>query len=99
MASNETRLTLLKVDLGLMHPTSDQITYLTSLLDMAASAIVREGIALVPDRLEDDTLVEMYAAWLYRKRLAQEDKPMPRMLRWQLNNKLLSQKMKVTNDL
>ena len=36
-------------------------------------------------------LVEMYAAYLYRRR-REENVQMPRMLRWALNNRLFSQK-------
>ena len=100
MDPESNRLTLLKVDLGLMQPNANQLTYLNSLLAMAASAIKREGINLLADNLEDDMLVEMYAAWLYRKRANDGNTSfavgMPRMLRYQLNNKLVSQKMQVT---
>ncbi len=100
MDSETNQLTLLKVDLGLMQPSAGQITYLNALLEMAASAIKREGVTLQADNLEDDMLVEMYAAWLYRKRANDGNTSfavgMPRMLRYQLNNKLASQKMKVT---
>ena len=54
----------------------------------------REGIALA-ETLEDAQLVEMYAAYLVRKRATTE--PMPRMLRWALNNRLFSQKAVVDN--
>jgi len=101
MADTESKqLTLLKVDLGLMRPSDNQLTYLSSLLEMAASAIKREGITLQAENLEDDMLVEMYAAWLYRKRANDGNTSfavgMPRMLRYQLNNKLITQKMQVT---
>jgi hypothetical protein len=39
----------------------------------------------------------MYASWLYDKRRAPEN-TMPRMLRWNLNNRLMSQKMQVSNE-
>lgn len=96
MAYTETQLALLKTDLGLMRLTDDQKTYMGKLLEMAASAIAREGITLEEGNVEDDMLIEMYAAWLYRKRQQTSEPGMPRMLRFQLNNKLASQKMKVT---
>lgn len=40
---------------------------------------------------EDGALIEMYAAFLFRKR-RETELAMPRMLRWQLNNRLFSQK-------
>lgn len=40
---------------------------------------------------EDSMLIEMYAAFLFRKR-REAEVSMPRALRWQLNNRLLSQK-------
>ena len=51
--------------------------------------IATEGIAL-QNTPGDNNLVVMYAAYLYRKR--REDGPMPRSLRWALNNRLFSQK-------
>lgn len=93
----DTQLLLLKTDLGLMRVTDDQKTYLSALLTTAASAITREGITLTAENLECNTLVATYAAWLYRKRAANGNTSfavgMPRMLRWQLNNLLVSQKM------
>lgn len=107
MSNLNTKLILLKVDLGLMRTSDDQTVYLESLLNMAAAFISREGIALVAGNAEDDALVSMYAAWMYRKRatgggeyqsrVAAGDS-MPKMLRKNLNNKLISQKMAVTPD-
>ena len=58
-------------------------------IQAARQFITREGVALT-DSVEDGQLVEMYAAYLVRKRATTE--PMPRMLRWALNNRLFSQK-------
>ena len=44
------------------------------------------------DTPEDNELIVMYAAYLYRKR-AEDNPPMPRMLRWALNNRLFSEKV------
>jgi len=41
--------------------------------------------------VQDAMLVEMYAAYLYRRR-REENVQMPRMLRWALNNRLFGQK-------
>lgn len=75
-------LPILKVDLQVSRTALD--TYLTSLIQAAMQYITKEGITLTPD---DYMLVEMYAAYLYRKR-REENAAMPRMLRWALNNRL-----------
>lgn len=82
------RLALLKIDLQLMTNAFDG--YLTGLLDAAREMILREGAALT-ESAEDEALLRMYAAYLYRKR-ANDDPAMPRMLRWALNNRILSAK-------
>lgn len=99
MSEINTRLALLKTDLGLIRLTADQSAYLNNLLTMAASAITREGVTLTANDAECDGLVAMYAGWMYRKRQQQTEEAMPRMLRWQLNNMLAHQKMEARNDL
>lgn len=80
-------LKILKVDLQI---SSDRLDgYLTGLITSAKIFIRKEGI-LLQNSVEDGMLVEMYAAYLYRKR--RENAPMPRSLRWTLNNQLFSQK-------
>lgn len=85
-----TMLLILKKDLQIMTDKMDD--YLRILLTAAASMIRREGITLENNE-EDGLLTEMYAAYLYRKRAA-DNVPMPRMLRYALNNRLFSEKMK-----
>lgn len=80
---------LLQVDLGELYPTDERKNYLSQVVDAAFAFIAREGITL-EDTVEDLQLVEMYAAYLVRKRNTTE--AMPRMLRWALNNRLFSQK-------
>lgn len=80
---------LLQVDLGELYPTDERKKYLSQAVDAAFAFIAREGITL-EDTVEDLQLVEMYAAYLVRKRNTTE--AMPRMLRWALNNRLFSQK-------
>ena len=87
-------LTLLQVDLGEMFPSESRTAYLQQCIGAAKEFITREGIALA-ETLEDAQLVEMYAAYLVRKRATTE--PMPRMLRWALNNRLFSQKAVTEN--
>lgn len=77
----------LKIDLQISASSQDE--YLCHLVELARSNIQREGIVL-DDNVSDGMLIEMYAAHLYRTR--RTPAPMPRMLRWALNNRLLSQK-------
>ena len=87
--TNAEILTLLQVDLGEMYPSQQRQAYLNQAISAAQAFITREGINLT-DSVEDGQLVEMYAAYLIRKRA--EDTGMPRMLRWALNNRLFSEK-------
>ncbi len=80
---------LLKTDLQIMTDQLDD--YLLFLLETAKSFIQKEGISL-EETVDDNALVVMYAAYLYRKRKEQIN-GMPRMLRYALNNRLLSEKM------
>lgn len=86
-------LVILKTDLQVSSPALDE--YLTALVQAARGYITTEGIAL-SESYEDAMLVEMYAAYLYRRR-REENVQMPRMLRWALNNRLFSQKGAVTD--
>ena len=85
---------MLKSDLGELFPDEDRVAYLTQIINAAMAMIQREGITL-ENSAEDEQLVEMYAAYLVRKRASNEG--MPRMLRWALNNRLFSQKAKVAD--
>jgi len=80
---------ILKVDLGFSVDAYNK--YLEKIIESAEAAISKEGIKIA-DNTEDGMLIEMYAAYLYRKR--KEGKEMPRQLRWMLNNRLFSQKAK-----
>ena len=84
----EELLTALKIDLQISTDKLD--TYLGQLLQAARAYIREEGIDL-DCSAGDGMLVEMYAAYLYRRR-REENVGMPRMLRWALNNRLFSQK-------
>lgn len=92
--TNAEILTMLQVDLGELYPNEQRAAYLTQAISAAQAFITREGVALT-DSIEDGQLVEMYAAYLVRKRATTE--PMPRMLRWALNNRLFSQKAQVSD--
>lgn len=82
-------LAMLQVDLGELYPSEQRTAYLQQSISAAQAFITREGITLT-DSIEDGQLVEMYAAYLVRKRATVE--AMPRMLRWTLNNRIFSQK-------
>lgn len=86
-----TVLTMVKTDLGIKATAYD--TRLTQYITSAKSAVEREGASL-SDAVEDMQIVAMYAGWLWRKRDTGEG--MPRSLRWMLNNRIFSQKMKET---
>lgn len=87
MTDEEIR-TVLKVDLQISTDKMD--VYLDKVIDAAKSYITTEGINLGCST-GDGMLVEMYSAYLYRRR-REENVAMPRMLRWALNNRLFSQK-------
>lgn len=99
------KLTMLKMNLELLTATQDD--YLGLLLDAAAAAMARQGIA--DDGSVDYEVCQIdYAAYLYRKRAANTTEAagksafapggggtaMPRFLRYNLNNLLASQKIK-----
>ncbi len=86
--ADENILDILKMDLQISVDIMDE--YLLSLIQLAKDSISVEGIQLQETSISDGMLVEMYSAYLYRKR--KEDAPMPRYLRWNLNNRLLGQK-------
>lgn len=81
---NELILPLLKMDLDIHTTKRDE--YLNTLILSAKEFIEEEGIKL-GQSYGDTLLIEMYAAYLYRKR--KENVAMPRMLRYALNNRLL----------
>ena len=84
-------LKILKIDLQVSSTALD--AYLNSLIGAAKEYISTEGITLT-ESVGDAQLVEMYAAYLYRRR-REENVQMPRMLRWALNNRLFSEKAQV----
>lgn len=103
MMTKTEKLAILKSDLQLLTNTSD--TFLNFLLDTAEAAMKREGIT--DDCTADYNACQIqYAAYLFRKRASNTsgvngfapdggETAMPRFLRYQLNNILLSQKAQV----
>lgn len=88
--NDELILKLLKTDLQISATAYDD--FLLEMINLARESIKKEGIDINGTR-EDNMLIEMYAAHLYRKR-KEDQNEMPRMLRWQLNNRLFSEKAK-----
>ena len=84
-------LVILKKDLQISSSALDN--YLEALIASARDFIATEGIELT-ESISDAMLIEMYAAYLYRRR-REENVAMPRMLRWALNNRLFSKKENV----
>lgn len=80
----------LKIDIGILSTTAYD-ERLTEIIKSSYQMIVREGVStLNADSLEDAQLIVMYSAWTWRRRDSGEG--MPRMLRWALNNRVLSEK-------
>ena len=85
-------LDMLRTDLGIT--TNKYDVRLNKLIESAQKMIETEGITIDDTDPQDQQIVVSYAAWMWRRRDTMEG--MPRMLRWQLNNRLMSQKMKET---
>ena len=95
-------LIMLKTNLDRVPTDTSKDAYLAQLLAAGHRSIRKEGIrrsvteddnGIISevDDIEDANLLVMYAAWMFRKR-ADDNPAMPRMLRYQLNNRLFSQK-------
>lgn len=93
-----TLLAMLKTNIGLITYYMDQEALeekeaeLSTYINASVSFIEREGITLNLDDGGDCQLVTMYANWLYDRR-KDGAALMPRMLRWNLNNRLFSEKV------
>ena len=85
---SDARLNMLKIDLGITANVYDD--RLTQYLQSAQKEIEREGVTLTTS-VDDSNIVIQYAAWMWRKRDTGES--MPRMLRWQINNRLFSERL------
>lgn len=89
-------LIMLKTDLQISVSQYDE--YLMNMIKIAEREIQKEGITMPYSDaagygIEDGMLIQMYAAYLYRKR-KEPIATMPRHLRYMLNNTLFSQKGK-----
>ena len=88
MTDNE-MLAMIKVDLGMTVTNYD--TRLLQYIQGAKKEIAREGAVIDAANIDHCNLVVMYAAWMWRNR--DTGTGMPRMVRYALNNLILSQKM------
>ena len=94
--ADSTMLAMLKTDLGISTSTAYN-TRLEQLLTVAQNAIIEEGAStLDASDPMDMQLIVMYAAWLWRRRDSMDG--MPRMLRWNLNNRIMAEKAVSTDD-
>ena len=91
--TDEHLLSMLRVDLEQPSPTVNE--YLLDLLGVAKERIAAVGINIDEDSISDGGLIVMFAAYLYRKRKADNPKgldKMPRMLRSAINDRLMAEK-------
>lgn len=87
MSEKNKLLEMLKIDLGITARIYD--VRLVQYIEASKAEITREGVQL-KDNLADNNLVVQYAAWMWRKR--DTGAGMPRMIRWQLNNRIFEEK-------
>lgn len=87
-------LTMLKTDLGILSSTAYDAR-LQQIITAAIAAIKQEGATtLKSGNPLDAQLIVMYAGWMWRRRDNMEG--MPRMVRWALNNRVMSEKAGVS---
>lgn len=87
MSEKNKLLEMLKIDLGITTRIYD--VRLVQYIEAAKAEIARESVQL-KDNLADNNLVVQYAAWMWRRR--DTGAGMPRMIRWQLNNRIFEEK-------
>ena len=96
----EVLLAMLKNNLEILTTFMDESSVeridaeLLQYIQTSATFINREGITLDLEDISDNMLVVMYSAWLYEKR-KDPTAQMPRMLRYNLNNRLFSEKVQI----
>lgn len=91
--TDEYLLSMLRADLEQPSPTVNE--YLLDLLGVARERIAAVGINIDENSISDGGLIVMFAAYLYRKRKADNPKgvdKMPRMLRSAINDRLMKEK-------
>ena len=83
--TDELMLAMLKINLGI-NQTKAYDVRLAQYLETAKAEIEREGATLSADSVADCNLIIQYAEWMWRRRDTGEG--MPRMIRWQINNRI-----------
>lgn len=82
-------LEILKLDLLISSDKADVL--LRELIETSEELISKEGVTVDFESSTDCSLIRMYAAYLYRQR-KDPAAPMPRMLRYALNNRVFGEK-------
>lgn len=94
--ATQTALSLLKQ--SLLISTDGYDGFLSQLLDASKSFLIREGATSLDEEDTGDLqLIVGYADYLYRQRF-NDNYPAPRWLRWNINNRVFSEKMAVTDE-
>lgn len=94
--ATQTALSLMKQ--GLLIGTDGYDTYLEHLLDAAKAYLIREGVSSLDETETGDLqLIVGYADYLYRQR-NDASYQIPRWLRWNINNRIFSEKMTEEED-
>ncbi len=83
-------LTRLKTDIGIKNTTAYD-ERLGQIIESSYQSIIEEGAkTLDPDKERDIELIVMYSNWVWNGRRTGDE--MHRMLRWNLNNRIFSEK-------
>ena len=88
---------LLQVELDMHNPSPTLMEQLEQLREIAASRIKKRGITLDLEDAGDVGLLVSYAAWLFRRRRQEVGPAMPEYLRLDLNDRLMSEKGRVSD--
>lgn len=86
-------LSRLKVDIGIKGTTAYD-ERLQEIIESSYQSIIEEGVATLDASIERDIeLIVMYSSWVWNSRRTGDK--MPQMLRWNLNNRIFSEKAKI----
>lgn len=86
-------LTRLKTDIGIKNTTAYD-ERLGQIIESSYQSIIEEGAkTLDPDKERDIELIVMYSNWVWNGRRTGDE--MHRMLRWNLNNRIFSEKARI----
>lgn len=86
-------LSRLKVDIGIKGTTAYD-ERLQEIIESSYQSIIEEGVATLDASIERDIeLIVMYSSWVWNFRRTGDK--MPQMLRWNLNNRIFSEKAKI----